>query len=305
MKQLILIPDGALGYLPFESLLLSRPEDQNFRTWPYLVQQHSSLYANSVAVWMQQRETAADGSANYLGFAPGFHSGVSSDSRAVLGPLKFNQKEVEEAAKLMKGEVLLGSAASERNLKQLDQRAYVLHFATHALADEKELMQSRLFFEEDSSSEEDGILYAQEIYGLRINSPLTVLSACQTGKGPLLRGEGVMSLARAFQYAGSQRVLTTLWQADDRAGSSLNQAFFKELADGVSVEEALQKARIQWLQQSDTYHSHPYFWSAYVMIGSGGKVEAGASSLLLWLGGVGILGIGLFGAGVWRRKKKA
>ena len=174
----------------------------------------------------------------------------------------------------------------------------ILHFATHALVDENDLMTSRLFFFPESNTEEDGILNAHEIYQLSLNSPLIVLSACQTGTGPMVRGEGIMSLARAFQYAGSQRVLTSLWQIDDRAAAFLSTAFFQDLVNGASSEIALQAARKKWLEQSDNYHCHPYFWSGYVLIGDGGIVFrskagkwtgilASITGILLLLGGLG------------------
>lgn len=287
MTQLLIIPDGELGYLPFESLLVEPTQGNAFRDWPYLVRTHGMLYAYSAELWVQQRSLPHTNPASYQGFAPDFIGEELSPIRAGLGPLAYNREEVSQVAKLLRGEAWIGNSAREASVKQLGEKPVILHFATHALADEADLMQSRLYFAQDTSDAEDGILHAYEIYGLSINSPLTVLSACQTGKGQLLQGEGIMSLARAFQFSGSKRVLSTLWQADDRAGATLVQSFFQLLSAGTEITHALQQSRLQWLEQSDTYHCHPYYWAGYVLIGEGGTIsvasQAWYASPVVWI----------------------
>lgn len=292
MEQLLLIPDGPLGYLPFESLLNTRATSPAFRSWPFLVQSHAITYASAAELWLQSSLAQSLTPASYLGFAPDFGTHTPVETRDALRPLRYNREEVEQVARLLGGRALLGSDAREAEVKNLGHEPHILHFATHALADETQLMQSRLYFEPDTKilGDDDGILHAWEIYALQLSSPLTVLSACQTGKGPLLQGEGVMSLARAFQYGGSRNVLASRWQADDHAGATLTQGFFEELAAGNSASEALKIARVHWLERTDNYHCHPYFWAGYALIGDGKPIQIkqplGKRFWMLLVGGI-------------------
>jgi CHAT domain-containing protein len=304
MQQLLIIPDGPLGYLPFESLLVAKTGSQNWKDWPYLFLHHTSTYSYSAALWLQQNMSNHASKASYMGFAPVYKAGAVADSRTAPGSLLYNQDEVKETAERLKGKALLGPLAKESFVKKLSSSSQILHFATHALADENDLMRSRLFLDGSEDPGEDGILYAYEIYNLRLNSPLLVLSACQTAVGPIQQGEGVMSLARAFQYSGAARVLSTLWQADDRAGGEISKAFFAGLQAELPAETALQQARQQWLNQADNQHSHPYYWANYVLIGDGGIIPIQKTRPWAWIFLISFLTLALSLALVWKRREE-
>ena len=296
IESLIIIPDGQLGYLPFETLLTQSPSDNTFNSWPWLWKSSTTSYAYAAELWLQDRSVRdLESPASYLGFAPDFESDNLQSTRMMLGALQYNQTEVLEVAKLMKGKALTGNLANEKTLKNIEGKEHILHFATHAIADDESQLRSRLYLSQSEDSLEDGILHAYELYGLNLQSPLTVLSACQTGRGPLLKGEGIISLARAFQYAGSKRVLTTLWHTDDKASADFSTLFFESLAGGSSSEHALKAARQSYLKQSDSYHAHPYFWAAFIMIGDKGKIPLAQSNawwiLALGLGLAGLISI--------------
>ncbi|MEO0585492.1 MAG: CHAT domain-containing protein [Bacteroidota bacterium] len=295
-RRLILIPDGTLGYLPFESLLLTSPADLDYRKWDFLVHHYSCSYQPSLGLLMDRMEEKR--ARNYLGWAPVFEKGISDPTRSGLGPLKHNQQEIQEAAQLLEGQYLLGDQAQEARIKNLELSSPILHFATHAVADEDDLMRSRLYLAPSTDSLEDGILYAHELYGMELRSPLVVLSACQTAKGPLRQGEGVMSLARAFRYAGARRTVTTLWQLDDASGATLSQFFFQKLADETPVDFALQEAKQSWINQSESYRCHPYFWSGYILIGNGDALQSGES--IWWWGGLATILLVLGGVFLWK-----
>ncbi len=303
-NHVVIIPDGKLGYLPFESLLTSVPSHEEFREWPYLARDRSTAYAYAAELWEEQQGAKpSEGPSTYLGFAPDFAGAPLATVRSELGALSHNQEEIIQVAKLLGGKATLGDQAQEKMLKALDDKSRILHFATHAIADDEALANSRLYLAPAADAAEDGILHAAEIYGLSLNSPLTVLSACQTGKGPILGGEGIMSLARAFQYSGSQRVLTTLWKTDDRSAAALTTHFFEGIAEGQPTATALQQARMAWMETADSYHNHPYYWAGFVLIGDGGKVEvARAQSGFAWFWwGIGALGFVFFVWGVRKR----
>lgn len=275
MKHLIIIPDGILGYLPFESLLLEKVKparEYEYRNWPFLARYFTFTYTNNAAIWLQYAKESSP-EAHYIGFAPAFTENNFTSMRGAPDQLKYNQDEVIQVARLLHGKALTGANAKESAVKNLGDDPQILHFATHAMADDHNPMSSKLYFGQPVDSTEDNILYAWEIFGLDLNSPLTVLSACQTGDGLLQRGEGIMSLARAFQYSGSQNVLTTLWQTDDRAGAAITTSFFQKMAEGSFLENALTQAKTNWLDKSDNYHCHPYFWAGYILIGDGGNIQ--------------------------------
>ena len=301
-QKLTILPDGQLGYLSFESLLAAETKEADYRQWPFIGKTFSLTYASAAELWFKQARKPSFGS-KYVGFAPIFEEGEQKGNRAGLSALRYNREEIAAVAEILKGSALLGKEAEEAYLKNLDESSYILHFATHALADESQLMYSRLFLEGNQETSEDGILYAYEIYNLQLNSPLCVLSACQTAQGPLQNGEGIMSLARAFQYSGCKQVMSTLWQTDDKAAAEMSSHFFAALAAGESSEKALQKARNAWLKGSDSYHAHPYFWAHFVLIGEGGKIQVGNANRKIWFWGIG--GLLVFLIGTWVQKRKS
>lgn len=280
VDELILIPDGKLGYLPFESLVEGEISGEDFRNWPFLIRSKIINYTSSATLWLDGEFDESD-YAEYAGFAPSFSGTQASSDRNNLQALTFNVKEVEETAALLEGESFTSELASESKLKNLDDEFRVLHFATHAVADEVVSAQSRLYLVGDSTGE-DGIVGLNELYGLSIHSPLVVLSACQTGKGPILEGEGVMSLARAFQYSGANRVVASLWPADDEASYELVSGFFAELQKGRNTAKALQISRNQWLEEAPAFQCHPYYWSGYILIGDSGHILLEVNRGLPW-----------------------
>ena len=278
-KELLIIPDGKLGYLSFESLISSFDVDGGNCEW--LVEKMPVSYAWSADLWLETRNKQKQHvSYDYLGFAPEFGNGkrqypqLTGSRKAIqLSSLTHNAEEVTFVNQLLTGQSFVGDRATESMLKNLGSRARILHFATHAWMDDSDPLNSRLFLSQDSDTTEDGLLHIYEIYHQYFPADLAVLSACETAAGPLQRGEGIMSLARAFQYAGCNSLLTSQWQTDDLAASKLTQSFFRHLKEGKSKSEALQLARQQWIQTSDKLFGHPYFWAGFVLIGENGPVE--------------------------------
>lgn len=299
-EEFLIIPDGLLGYIPFESFPVSVTSSDKYSEWSFLGSKKRFNYFYSSELWL--RKISASVPKNYTGFAPTF-SGEYSGTRAETSPLAFNQAEINSCAELLGGMALTGDLASENALYSNLGNPQILHFATHAIADENDLMNSRIFFTPVSSSEADNILHAYEIYGLALNSPLTVLSACQTGRGPFQRGEGVMSLARAFQFAGSERVISTLWKSDDKSSADIMVGFFHALSGGQDINHALQSARNQWLSESPSYLCHPYYWAGFITIGNGKGARLANRNKFLWILLLGLV-IGGIGGGVIMSRKK-
>jgi CHAT domain-containing protein len=139
----------------------------------------------------------------------------------------------------------------------------------HTIINDSLPMFSKLVFSEpDKNSADDGFLNTYEIYNMKLNARLAVLSACETGSGKLQKGEGVMSLARGFIYAGCPSIVMTLWQVEDKSGVDIMKNFYSYLSKGKRKDVALQMAKLKHLESADPLMAHPHYWLGYVNIGN-------------------------------------
>lgn len=166
--------------------------------------------------------------------------------------------------------VYLGAEAREETVKseKLDDFRFI-HFATHSFLDEIRPGRSGILLSRAPQSLEDGILQMGEIMRLKMNADLVTLSACSTGLGKLVNGEGVLGLTRAFFYAGARNVAVLLWNVNDFATATLMVSFYRHLSRGVPESEALRQAKLSLLHSSQPLWHHPYFWAAFVIEGEG------------------------------------
>ncbi|HLV81632.1 MAG TPA: CHAT domain-containing protein, partial [Chthonomonadaceae bacterium] len=144
-----------------------------------------------------------------------------------------------------------------------------LHFACHGWLDPKLPLSSGLILSQPealgNSEQDNGLLQAWEIFKLRLHADLVVLSACQTGLGTEIKGEGLIGLTRAFTYAGAKSVLVSLWEINDKSTAEFMTAFYQALKEGKSKDVALQQA-IKKLSRHGKWR-HPFFWSAFSLVG--------------------------------------
>ncbi|MEL6562774.1 MAG: CHAT domain-containing protein, partial [Bacteroidota bacterium] len=166
----------------------------------------------------------------------------------------------------------------------------ILHFAMHGLVDSKDSEKSRLVFTPVEDSVHDNYLHNFELYNLSIDAKLAVLSACNTGYGKLEGSEGVMSLARAFTYAGTKSVVMSQWPADDEATSVIMQSFYSYLADGKRKDDALRLAKLDYLAQADPSKRNPFYWNNFVVMGDVSPLVKDNTKLYIYIG-LFILGI--------------
>lgn len=251
-RRLIIIPDDELHYLPFEAL-----EDEKGN---YLLQKYSIQYQYSTALLGDKRPTPF--SSPVLSFAPFVNKGFR-DSSVSFGNLPASLDEISQLTGLR----LVDSAATRNNFLQWANRYEVIHLATHASADNRDPLQSFIsFYPGDKASR----LYAREIYDLQLDTTrLVILSACETGTGHLIKGEGLMSLSRAFAYAGCPNIITSLWKAEDRTTAFITQRLHYYLGRNETRDRALQMAKLDLLKSHDidpTLKS-PNFWAPLVLIG--------------------------------------
>lgn len=286
ISALVIIPDGPLSYIPFDILLTSAPDSLPQSSSPegYLIKDYTLQYGYSAELLFGQGsgEGVSNGERRgLLAFAPSY-DGLSKDSvrgrtlgkfRSQVSPLKWNGPEVDEIRKLTNGTVLIGQEAKEEAFKNLVGDHNIIHLAMHALVDDEDPMNSRLVFTQSSDSLEDNFLHAYELYNMEVPADLAVLSGCETGFGKMARGEGVMSLARAFSYAGCPSVVMSHWSVNDAATAKLMGYFYEFLSQGKAKDVSLRLAKLRFLEQADQAQSNPYYWGSFVVMGNTDPVQ--------------------------------
>lgn len=284
-KSLVIIADGSLHRLPFEALFSpgSPVVKGDFRKLPYLIKRFAISYAPSASVLAElqnePRETAPKG---FIAFGdPVYEQAVEGtivatlrsargSARLNLQPLPYSREEVDGIARLFRAderEVFLGEAANEENVKapQRLSNYRFIHFSTHGYVNEARPRLSGLLLSQPGNPQsEDGLLSSYEIFNLKLKADLVVLSACETGLGKEIKGEGLMSLMRAFMYAGTPSVVVSLWNVNDESAADLMVRFYRHLQkDGVSKSEALRQAQLEMIN----YSGFPFFWAPFVLVG--------------------------------------
>ncbi len=262
-SDLIIIPDGIIGFVPFD--VLTKDENES-----YMLLDHTITYDLSATLFATRKSTSLGN--KLLAYAPEFES---SETTVEIGDLVLRSEaltalpgafdEVKEVAGIMKGSVRTNTIATESMFKKEAGNYDILHLATHSIVNEKDADYSKLIFAKDD--EEDGELHAFELANMNLNAHLVTLSACNTGFGKVEEGEGVMSLARAFRSAGVQSVVMSLWPASDKSTPELMRYFYENLDQGQAKDLALNNARKEYLKNATGKARHPFYWGGFVMIG--------------------------------------
>ncbi len=291
-KSLIIIPDGALSYLPFEALLTSPVvnEEPDYRNLPYLIRDYDIGYSYSATLHFEDQRRTSKPTGNLLAFAPEYSDLLSQNIpdlsyldvyRDKLIPIPGVRDEVKMISRLIKSDLYMDKEATEYNFKKLAGNYDILHLAMHTIVDNENPMYSKLAFTQNVDSFEDGFLNTYEIYNMKYNARLAVLSSCKTGYGKIQKGEGVMSLARGFMYAGCPSIVMTLWEVSDKSGARLMKDFYKSLKKGKTKTSSLRDAKLEFLRKADQLKAHPFFWSTYVAIGDSSPLYPSHTKYLL------------------------
>jgi CHAT domain-containing protein len=265
-QRLIIVPDGLLGYIPFE--VLQRRRDRASLGAMYKVR-----YAHSATYLAEQMHPSTRKAEKlFAGFVASSDAHATSNALAALpGALS----EVKSIVRELKSGFSLFEKATVTDFKQHASEYTLLHLAMHSLLNDRNPMLSTLVFTPDST-DTDGQMTALELYGIALQAELAVLSACNTGVGELHRGEGLMSFSRAFAYAGVPSLVISLWKVPDKATEKLMTRFYAYLKEGLPKDEALQKARLDFIAHNPDM-SHPYFWAGFVLNGNAHPVSFPAS----------------------------
>lgn len=319
IQNLILITDGELGHLPFETFLVE-PAPQNLTNYDqlhFLIKDYNVSYNYSAALWKENLEAAVPENNNQILAMAGNYElkldsmmrdiRLSTDqlTRGELGSLPAARKEVETLEKKYQGLFVFDALASERTVKEKVADFAILHFATHGILDHKRPILSSLVFSEDNDSLESNFWQAHEISKTQIKANLVVLSACETGYGKFEKGNGIASLARAFMYAGASSLIVSLWQVNDYATSEIMKRLYENLANGMEIDEALRSAKLDYMETAQGVLGHPVFWSPFIQIGNTQPVTIQRKGEIKpWIVVGAVLIVLFVGGFVMRRRKK-
>lgn len=274
VRRLILLPDDALHQLPFAALRASPQE-------PPLAARYELSAVPSATLWLSWKgDRPAVPEIPALALAdpplPGGETRAAGERFAVfasgvrLGPLPFARQESRGMVRALGGGSVsrTGDDASEEFLKSAPLRRFgVLHFATHAMTDEVNPERSGVLLA-PGAAKEDGLLQIREIVDLDLSGRVVVLSACSSNTGLILRGEGVMSLARAFFQAGAHTVVASLWRLRDDEAADFFDRFYGHLGQGLSITAATRAAQQDLLAAGAPAAA----WAGIVVLGDGGLV---------------------------------
>ncbi|TMA24676.1 MAG: CHAT domain-containing protein [Deltaproteobacteria bacterium] len=299
--HLIVVPDGALGEIPFELL--------DAGTGSPIIERFDVSYLPSAAVLLRDssdrsRFWAPPWKRQLVSFAapriqPASHSAAMELGGAELSnPLPASAEEARAIARTCPGraQLFLGNENLKRHLVEGAATGVpLLHLATHAVADMASAERSRILFSPDREQDGADYLFLKEVYDLDLRGvDLATLSACETERGKLVRGEGAYAFSRALLSAGARAAVTTLWRvADEPARDFMAQLYF-DLNRGKPKAEALRLAKLRFLR-SGTALRHPRYWAAFILTGDG---LSPIPRVLSWSTLLGVVGMVLLGGSV-------
>ncbi|MBD3412967.1 MAG: CHAT domain-containing protein [Candidatus Aminicenantes bacterium] len=282
-EHIVIIPSGILYCLPFETLI--QPQNENSHSDSYLISRFRVSYMPSSAslLYLSFHKKKAPYTKDLLAFGnPVIKDKIKTSttpSRILFqlyrnqgfkfSAIPFSGKEIKSISQWFdskRTDIFLKENASEENLKKTPLADYkIIHFSCHGLLDENYPFRSSLVLSLIDGDKEDGFLQVQEIYDLYMKPQLIVLSACQTGRGTIKRGEGVLGLPRVFFYSGAESILSSLWRVRDKQTSQFMNLFYKNLASGKSKSHSLQLAKIAFINSPK--YSNPFYWASFVLNG--------------------------------------
>lgn len=256
-RNLIIVPDGILHQFPFEALTNTESPSG------YLLHKHTVSYATSTSLWLAQQGLRHVQRQSFGAFAPAYTGGVGEERSVSTQRLTGATKEAETIAKMLDGNVYQQNHFGKEDFLKEAPNYSLLHLAMHADVQEKDSEKSNFHFGDGSK------LYAYELYGMKLQANMAVLSACNTGYGPLQKGEGVQSLATAFTYAGVPSLVMGLWSLPDASTSGIMVDYYQQLIDKKHKHSALAAAKTNYLKrvENEGQLQHPFYWAGLVVSG--------------------------------------
>ncbi len=295
-NKVIIIPDGILFNFNFE--ILTPKKIQSFKELGTgsLLSKHTISYQYSLFLLAPNVDVAPI-ARNFVAFVPGFSDDNKQQYRSsregspyfdaaylTLLPQPFTLSLAQKVQKMLGGNSYINNESTLRSFKNNAGSHKIIHIGTHAEANNFYPEFSRLIFAKDTGvKEEANSLYLFDIYNCDLRSNLTVLTACESGKPGYKDGEGMISLAHAFNYAGSESIITGLWKIDEQSSAVLMDLFYKYILDGMPKDEALRLAKLSYLKNASGRALAPQYWAGLVLMGDTTPLQIEQPKSKVWL----------------------
>ncbi len=314
-NNLIIIPDGILFNLNFEILTPKKINSFKELVTKSLLADYTFSYQYSLLLLNSENKPSGIID-NFVAFAPGFldeqketYGSSRKDSLEIdkgyfyLLPQPFSIALATKMKKNFGGSTFLLEESTKQSFKTNAGNHKIIHIGTHAESNNDYPEFSRLIFAKNTAgNDEDNSLFVDEIYNCNLRSNLTTLTACETGKPGYQEGEGMISLAHAFNYAGSESILTGLWKIDEQASSLLLETFYNNLAKGFRKDEALRQAKITYLQNINGRMLAPQYWAGLVIMGDTSPIQLNQNTSFWFLAILGFIFLFVGGYFIFRKK---
>ncbi len=277
-EQLLIIPDGIFGYLPFDALLTDSIYSANAGEWPFLVKRKNISFSYSLQTLQQQKQPGND-NRQFAGFFISFDSSENASIPAV-------KKEYASLQRVVKGNFFTEENVTLDVFQKQLTKTNLLHISTHSfLQGEERIPVLELA---------DDKFFLFELYGKSFQPQLVVLSACRTGHGLLAEGEGIVSLARGFTASGAGGIVAGLWNMHDESTADLVSDFYRQLNKDSYPSTALHNAKINWLKKNhpQRFAKLPYYWAGLIFTGNNQPIRfeaKGNNETMWWIVAIGIL----------------
>ncbi|MDF1696932.1 MAG: CHAT domain-containing protein [Saprospiraceae bacterium] len=315
-SHLIIAPDGPLKNLSFSSLITSEV-DHVIQTNDYLLYNYEVSYVYYCAQ-LNTETKATKNSKEFIGFGLEYsdtsldqiidtymqiRSASNNDRLISISQLKYAVKEVRNISKILNGDILLNDQVLKATVLSTIQDYDIAHFSAHAFVNENDYLNSFIVLNRDDKG--DYQLTYRDIINLNLDSKMVVLSACQTGSGTDMTGEGLMSLSRAFIQSGCNSSIGSYWNASDKSTMELMQLFYTNITQGMSKSAALRNAQLTFLNERTIQSPRnrlPFYWSSWAIYGETAPIVK--KSYIDYLSTITLLlvGILLFVSFVYRKK---
>jgi len=313
--NVIVIPDGILFAVSFD-MLPGKAITKYAELAEYgLLARYAISYQYSLFL-VGQENRMKHATRNYIAFVPGFEEEAKEAYRrrvsdTVLLDHQYlrllSQPNTKGLARRLSrslgGEAFTDDHSTLARFRADADGHKIVHIGTHAEYDNMRPDRSRLIFSKDGEGSDSNALYLEDIYSCRVQSDLTILTACESGKPGYQDGEGMVSLAHAFNYAGSHNILMGLWKIDEKSSSHITGRMVEYLREGQSAAVALQKAKLDYLTTAPGRTTAPAYWAGLVIMGDANAIEFAANSnreKWWWMAGAILLaGVVFIG---WRKK---
>lgn len=301
--HVVIIPDGNLFNLSFEVLTPFQINSFKSLAKHSLLHKHIISYNYSLLL-IDKNKTPKFFEDNFIAFTPEFSDTMKSKYKTIITdslyvdktyltllPQPFIKKLAQASSKVFNGTSFANENASKQVFTKQAKEHKIIHIGTHAESNNISPELSRLIFAKnvnDTLSSEDNSLYTYEIYNQNLASNLAILTACETGKPTFQAGEGMISLAHAFNYAGSESMLTSLWKIDEQSSSKIIKLFYDNISEGLPKDSALQKAKLEYIATAEGRTLAPQYWAGLVLIGDTSPIDlkSSSNSVIYWIAGL-------------------